>query len=131
MTATRPADRTVALLLLPALAVGVLVLRAGTMAETDQLVPGTATRISFEVDRRDGAGSADDARTLWAVCSRVLTPAQRAAELEVAVAGRASVTVSPAVGEHQTRRLRGCMEDATLDRVLARVTELRDVAPSA
>ena len=123
-------DRTAALLLLPALGLGVLVLRSATMAETDRLVPGTVTSLAFEVDRRGGPGTDDDARALWAVCSRVLSADQREAELEVGSAGSASVEVSPAIGKHQQRRLKGCLEDATLDRALARLTDFRSTTPA-
>ena len=121
----RPAQRALALVLLPALALGVFALRSATMAEPDRLVPGTRTTVVFEVDRRDRDGSADDVRALWAVCSRVLSPEQRAAELGVAAQGRGRVTVSPAVGELQRKRLKGCIEDTILDRLLGRVVELR------
>ena len=122
----RPAQRALALLVLPVLALGVFALRSATMAQPDRLVPGTRTTLSFEVDRRDRPGSADDVRALWAVCGRMLTTAQRSGELRVEPAGRGRVTVSPAVGELQRKRLTGCIEDTILDRALGRVLELRE-----
>ena len=41
--------------------------------------------------------------------------------------GQFRVTTAPAVGEHAWRRLKGCLEDMTIDRVLARVVSKRDI----
>jgi hypothetical protein len=41
--------------------------------------------------------------------------------------GGFSVTVSPAIGEHGRKRLTGCLEDGTLDRVIGHVTAMNGV----
>ena len=43
--------------------------------------------------------------------------------------GRFRLLTEPAIGEHSWRRLQGCLEDATIDRVKARVVSKRDLAP--
>ena len=36
------------------------------------------------------------------------------------------MTITPALGEHGRKRLEGCLEDVTLDRVIGHVTDVRD-----
>jgi hypothetical protein len=111
-------------LLLVPLVAGLVVLREATLTEPDQLVPGTATRVVFDVEHRRRPATADDVRTLWAVCREALSAAQRAAQVETSEPGRGEVVVSPALGSHQERRVRGCLEDLTLDRRLGEIVEL-------
>jgi hypothetical protein len=44
--------------------------------------------------------------------------------------GRFRLTIEPEVGEHSWRRLQGCLEDATLDRVKGHVVSKTDIPPA-
>jgi hypothetical protein len=106
---------------------GALGLAELTQNRPDPVEAGTATVVSFDVDTRDyqrGDGAA--AQALWAVCSAtvggevtgVSAPAEGTAE------DGYTVTISPAIGENGRKRLVGCLEDATLDRVMGRVRSI-------
>jgi hypothetical protein len=104
--------------------VGIGAMADATQNRPDEVDPSSTTRIVFDVDTRDYKRSdAEAARGLWAVCSstifnRVLVgPAQ--------IPEGTAVTLRPALGEHSTKRLVGCLEDATLDRVMGTVVSLQ------
>jgi hypothetical protein len=78
--------------------------------------------VSFTVSTRGAQrGEPAAAAALWAVCSATVP-----GEVSTAVdAGRAwTATVEPAIGEHGEKRLVGCLEDLTLDRVVGRVLDI-------
>ena len=85
------------------------------------------TRVVFEVDTRNYHHDvADAAASLWYTCVAVVnwdesTPPAR-------LPGRDDdtfeATVHPALGEDSSRRFRGCLEDATIDKVSADVDEM-------
>jgi hypothetical protein len=106
---------------------GVVGLAELTQNRPDPVAAGTATVVAFDVSTRDyqrGEGAA--AQALWAVCSAtvggevtgVSTPA------EGAVDAGYTVSISPAIGENGRKRLVGCLEDATLDRVMGHVESI-------
>jgi hypothetical protein len=106
---------------------GALGLAEVTQNRPDPVEAGTATVVSFEVDSRDyqrGDGAA--AQALWAVCSA--TVGGEVTGVSAAGAGMAddgyTVTISPAIGENGRKRLVGCLEDATLDRVMGHVRSI-------
>jgi hypothetical protein len=105
-------------------ALGIVGLAELTQNRPDPVAAGSATFVTFDVDTRDyqrGDGAA--AQALWAVCSATVggdvsgvpTPA------EGVVDDGYTVTISPAIGENGRKRLVGCLEDATLDRVMGHV----------
>jgi hypothetical protein len=103
---------------------GALGLAELTQNRPDPVEAGTATVVSFDVDTGDhqrGDGAA--AQALWAVCSA--TVGGEVTGVSAPAEGRAedgyTVTISPAIGENGRKRLVGCLEDATLDRVMGRV----------
>jgi hypothetical protein len=98
-----------------------------TQNRPDPVKAGSATVLTFDVDTRDyqrGDGAA--AQALWAVCaatvggelSGVPTPA------EGTVDDAYTVSILPAIGENGRKRLVGCLEDATLDRVMGHVRSI-------
>jgi hypothetical protein len=108
-------------------AMGIVGLAELTQNRPDPVEAGSATVVTFDVDTRDyqrGDGAA--AQALWAVCSATVggdvsgvpTPA------EEAVDDGYTVTISPAIGENGRKRLVGCLEDATLDRVMGHVQSI-------
>ena len=85
---------------------------------------GSVTTVSFTVSTRDcqRGEPAAAAVALWAVCAATV-PGEVSA---TPTAGRrpGEVTVAPAIGEHGRRRLVGCLEDVTLDRVVGHVVSV-------
>jgi hypothetical protein len=104
-----------------ALVVGIGVISDSTQSRPDRVADGSSTRLVFDVTTRSGRGADEATLALWAVCSR--TVSNEAVDGPTPVAAGQSVTLEPALGEHGQRRLVGCIEDATIDRVLGRVVE--------
>ena len=115
-----------------ALAVGVDVLADLTQDRPDRVLPGTRSEIVLDLKSRDRGGSALlSAQGLWGACQG--TVRHRLAEpgvVEVSE-GRFRLVTEPALGEHSWRRLQGCLEDTTLDKVKAHVVTKRDIGPEA
>ena len=102
-----------------------------TQDRPDRVQPGSRSEIVLEVSARDRTGSnLLAAQGLWGACQGNVW--QRLAEPGVVqvTEGRFRLTTEPAVGEHSWRRLQGCLEDATLDRVKGHVVSKRDVPPA-
>ena len=108
-------------------ALGIVGLAELTQNRPDPVAAGSATVVAFEVDTRDyqrGDGAA--AQALWAVCSATVggDVSGVPAPTEGAVDDGYTVTISPAIGENGRKRLVGCLEDATLDRVMGHVQSI-------
>ena len=111
--------------------VGIGALMDATQNRPDDPLPGSSSTLAFTVSTRDFPGGEQTAaRTLMAVCAATVddatitvpAPAHEAAD----DADRAwHVTITPALGEHGRKRLEGCLEDVTLDRVIGHVTDVR------
>lgn len=114
-----------------AIVAGIDVLADLTQDRPDKVEPGSRSEIVLDVEARDRTGS-DLLATqgLWGACQGNVW--QRLAEPGVVETadGRFRLVTEPAVGEHSWRRLQGCLEDATLDRVKARVVSKTDLAPA-
>ena len=114
-----------------ALFAGIDLLADMTQDRPDRVLPGSRSEIVLEVSSRDRTGSdLLAAQGLWGACQGNVW--QRLTEpgvVEVAD-GRFRLTTEPAVGEHSWRRLQGCLEDTTLDRVKGHVVSKQDVPPS-
>ncbi len=111
-------------------ALGIDILADLTQDRPDRILPGSRTEIVLEVKSRDRTGSdLLSAQGLWGACQGTVW--QRLVEPGVveAAGGRFRLFTEPAIGEHSWRRLQGCLEDATLDRVKGHVVSKRDVAP--
>jgi hypothetical protein len=108
---------------------GVVALADATKFEGQTEAAGT-TRVVFSVDTKNYHHPEHDAaRALWFTCVSAVswdesTPPR---SLGDAADGEYTATVSPALGEDSRRRLRGCLEDATLDRISARVRSIETV----
>jgi hypothetical protein len=108
---------------------GALGLAEVTQNRPDPVEAGTATVVTFDVATRDyqrGDGAA--AHALWAVCSATVGgevtgptgPEPATADDDADY----TVTISPAIGDNGRKRLVGCLEDATLDRVMGHVESI-------
>ena len=115
-----------------AVVVGIGALMNATQNRPDDPPPGSKSSLAFTVSTHDFPGGPQTAaRTLMAVCAATVddsiisvpAPAPAAAD----AADRAfHVTITPALGEHGRKRLEGCLEDVTLDRVIGHVTAVRN-----
>ncbi len=117
---------------LAALVGGIDMLADLTQDRPDPVLPGSRSEVVFEVASRDRQDSDFlAAQGLWGACQG--TVRQRLVDPGVMEVdgGRFRLQTEPALGEHAWRRLQGCLEDATLDRVKARVVSKRDLAPGA
>jgi hypothetical protein len=91
----------------------------------DALVRGSAGRVVLQVDNKAAPGAdVAAARNLWAACSNQIGTAYRLTGVEQLGDGRVELRVRPAVGKYAERRLRGCMNDATIPLVRASVLEV-------
>jgi hypothetical protein len=105
------------------LAAGIVVMREATQNRPDVIVEGSTTTLDFDVStRRYRPGEPAAAGALWAVCSATVSGSR--SPVPEPVAGHWRVWISPAIGEHGTSRLVGCLEDATIDRVQGDVLTL-------
>jgi hypothetical protein len=123
------------LLVLVALAAvvgGIDMLADLTQDRPDRIRPGSRSEIVLEVSTRGyrGGPSLLAAQGLWGACQgNVYQGLTEPGVVEVAD-GRFRLTTEPEIGEHSWRRLQGCLEDATLDRVKGHVVSQRDLAPA-
>jgi hypothetical protein len=115
----------VAVLLVVGAVVGVGALGDLTQSRPDPVHDGAVTELVLEVDQdRFTQGEAGAADALWAVCAGQ-TRSRPTAPLAAIADGRYRVVLTPAVGEHEERKLRGCLEDLTVDRVVGDIESWR------
>jgi hypothetical protein len=85
-----------------------------TQNRPDAMVSGS-TDIALDVDTRGAAiGKTEAARALWSACS--ITVGSDLTSLRPNGSSLV-LTVEPALGKYSFRRLKGCLEDATVDKV--------------
>ena len=114
----------VGMVVIALLVVAVDALSDATQNRPDAIVSGTRSTVVFDLELRDHSrNEAAAAATLWSVCAGTITHATLRSGPAAAVDGWA-VTVEPALGENSRRRLVGCLEDTTIDGVLAQVVDL-------
>ena len=96
-----------------------------TQTRPEVVDPASRAEVPLAVRTHGYLGATDDAaRTLWEVCRPQLGWRTQVVEAARVEAGQLSVVVNPAPGRHATLRLRGCIEDATLDRVNGRLVAI-------
>ena len=109
---------------------GIDVLADLTQDRPDRVEAGSLSEIVLEVDSRDRTGSNRlSAQGLWGACQGTVWQKLVEPGVVETADGRFLLRTEPALGEHSWRRLQGCLEDATLDRVKARVVSKRDFPP--
>lgn len=98
-----------------------------TQTRPDALDNDVVSELVMAVDQdRFGGGRDAAAGALWSVCY-AQTSSQMAGErgLEPLGGGRYRAVLHPALGKYDGRQLIGCLEDLTVDRVLADVESVR------
>lgn len=114
-------------LVLVAGVVGIDALADATQNRPDrQADPGSASAVTFEVDGRNFPHRQDPGQVLWVACQGTFG----SATLHLAEVGEGTyrATVQPALGEHAQRRLRGCLDDATVDRLSGHLVGVETLA---
>ncbi len=100
-----------------------------TQTRPEAVDPTSRADITVDVNVHGYRGPFEDAaRSLWAVCGPQLGSQTEVIGEPVVADGELRVTVSPAPAHHARTRLRGCLDDVTLDRVkghLVAVTPVR------
>lgn len=105
---------------------GVTALADLTQNRPDPVVEGSTTTVAFDVaTRRYDGDEMLAAQSLWAVCQSTVSGEKTSV---VASDDHFTVTVTPAFGENGRKRLTGCLEDATVDRVMGHVVSLSHAA---
>jgi len=114
-----------------ALAVFVDILGDLTQDRPDRVVAGSQSEIVLEVRTKDYLGSSlSAAQGLWGACSGTVHQALVDPGVVDLGDGRFRLVTDRAVGEHSWRRLQGCLEDATIDRITAEVVTKHDFLPA-
>ena len=102
-----------------------------TQDRPDPVAAGEQTSLVLQVSHRETQVSAmSTAEAFWVSCRRVLPRRMEAHEIVAVGVDRARLVIRPAIGEHALRRFRGCIEDALIDRIQARVVSVRTVPSS-
>jgi hypothetical protein len=112
------------ILVLAVTVVGVVYMADATQYRGDPGRTG-ATRVVFRVETKNYRHDLDEAATaLWAPCAGAVGWTEVAEPLRAG--GNTYVAeIRPSLGEHSSRRLRGCLEDAAIDKVRGAVIEWR------
>jgi hypothetical protein len=100
-----------------------------TQNRPDKVPDGSSTVVEYTVTTRGYDGHLA-AIGLWAMCQQTVDHARSDGEPESLGAGRYAVVISPGLGEHARRRLVGCIQDASIDRVSAKVTRFELLPPA-
>ena len=100
-----------------------------TQTRPEQIRPGSRTEVVYQVSSRAGPQHEDSAaRLLWESCQDQLRGRRDVGNGPVRTAsGDYRLVVSPALGTHSGRRFTGCLQDARVDFVLARVKSTREL----
>ena len=100
-----------------------------TQSRSDPPNRAADTEVVIAVDENRFRGGLDGAATaLWAVCAGQTTsrPTDGGALAEIGD-GRYRLVLRPAVGDDERRKLVGCLEDLTIERVRGNVQLIREV----
>jgi hypothetical protein len=118
----RPLHALAAIVAVLATVFGVDALGDLTQNRPDPVDADTVATVVFDVDVQGfSGGEAAAAHSLWAVCQA--TVGGKKSEVTETDDGYA-VTVRPAFGENGRKRLTGCIEDATVDKVSGHLVSL-------
>jgi hypothetical protein len=101
-----------------------------TQNRPDAVPAGSTTVVEYHVTTR-GYDQDLAAIGLWATCQQTIDHARSDGMPRLIGEDEYSVVVEPGLGEHDRRRLEGCLEDATIDRVSATVTRFELLLPEA
>ncbi|MFD0683570.1 hypothetical protein [Actinomadura fibrosa] len=98
-----------------------------TQDRADRPVAAAASTVVIEADTRGSTGAATPdplVTRLWEYCRGSTRPYVEGGGTVPLGGGRYALVVRPALGEHALRRMRGCLEDAVVDRARFRVVSV-------
>lgn len=122
-TRTSKATAVLTIVAVLMLAFGIEMTRRVTQSNEAENTAAGTTSIVLDVRSSPPRDAADTATVLWSVCARQLDEAP--AITAIAAAGRlVAFKVDRSLGRTAQRRVMGCLEDFTLDRVVAKVVDL-------
>lgn len=95
------------------LAAGIYGLREATQNRPDPSYAGQVSELTLRVRTKENYPHRLAAEGLWAQCRHTVRSRSLAGPIVLVSAGRFQLVLKPAIGTHATRRLVGCLEDAT------------------
>jgi hypothetical protein len=99
-----------------------------TQTRPDAEVSGTMTSVLVQVEANaHPRAPLQVAGRLWDACRGTVPSRLSQLRMESVTQGSVIIGLEPALGEHQETRLRGCLEDATLDNVRADVLDMEQL----
>lgn len=103
-----------------------------TQNRPDRVVTGSRSEVVLDVRIRHSFDPAPLGRAegLWSACEHTVRQKLVEPGLVEVKAGRFLAVTEPAIGEHAWRRLQGCLEDLTIDRLHGHVVSKKDVVPA-
>jgi hypothetical protein len=110
-------------------ALGIIGLLQLTKNQPDPIVTGSRSEVVLRVSTKPPLTERQGAASLWAVCL-LRAHQHRLVGQHEDRDGDMVYVIRPALGEHARRRIVGCLEDATIERVLGKVTNVRTRLPS-
>jgi hypothetical protein len=109
---------------------GVIALADATQNRPDEIDRNSSSRIVIHVRSR-GFDTELAAQGLFAACHQTVEHMSVQGAGVTPVAGEDdtfAIVVRPSLGEHSRRRLQGCLEDGTIDRVWANVVAIESMS---
>ena len=110
-------------------AAGIFGLLQLTKNQPDPIIRGSQSEVVLSVSTKPPLTERQGASSLWAVCL-LRAHQHRLVDQREDGDGEQVYVIEPALGEHARRRIVGCLEDATIERVLGDVTEVRTLLPA-
>ena len=121
----RPVKRLLGVAILVTVAVVAVVALAGaTQSRPDSIRDGTATELRLDVFSNSRIDPTSAAVRLWEACSGTVPGIVKARSVEGSGTKTVGIELRPAIGPNGEKRLRGCLEDATLDKIQAAVVHV-------
>lgn len=112
-----------ALITAAVLGAGIYGLAEVTQNRPDPSYAGQVSELTLKVRTKENYDHRQAAEGLWAQCRHTVRSRNLAAPIAPVAAGRFQLVVTPAIGTHATRRLVGCLEDATTPGVSGEVID--------
>ena len=101
--------------------VGLDALADATQTRPDVIVKGTTSSVVVAVDPGSARSALTATDALWGACTTQLGGGYKVLGMTDLGSGAVQVLVTPRIGKYAERRLRGCVGDATTERISARV----------
>ena len=120
----RPIGRILGATIMVVVAVAsVFALAGATQSRPDIIQQGTSSELTLQIFGDSDVTPTSAAVRLWEACSGMVAR-NEAHSFERSGASSVTIELEPALGPNGERRLRGCLEDATLDKIQAAVVSV-------